>query len=233
MSLLRKLPITFQCDLEAVKVINFSVDQEELLPRIPKNIQVMDFDGRAVFSMADLRIKSMRPRHFPKALAFSYRHIALRLMVQSLDSTKSEVPDVFFYRCFADRRWVAQFGNLLTHYRLSPAEINDHKGFQLRQSRTFIWYELTEQSTCDKEPMSSYTKGLHRAYAGGGGQLQTFKISPETWPLRPVHCAGFGTNLFNSARLIGAYEATESIPFLRYPARPLRYQTPNTQGHRP
>lgn len=70
MSLLRKLPITFQCDLEKVKVINFSVDQEELLPYIPEGTQVMDFDGQAVFSMADLQVKRMRPRHFPKACPF-------------------------------------------------------------------------------------------------------------------------------------------------------------------
>lgn len=139
-----------------------------------------------------------------------------------MEPGKSAVPSVFFYRCFADRQWVADFGNLLTHYQLSPADIDDQEGFHLQQGKHFIRYKLTGQSTCDHEPISSYTKGLHRAYAWSDGQLQTFTISPQTWPLKAVYCTGFETNLFSSARLIGAHEATESIPFLRFPARRLR-----------
>lgn len=74
MSLLKRLPIQYRGELHDVRLINFSVAIEEVLQKVPANIKVKDFNGRAMVSMVDVKLKNMRPVPFP-FVRFNYRHV--------------------------------------------------------------------------------------------------------------------------------------------------------------
>ena len=51
MNLLKRLPIQYKGELHDVRLINFSVAMEEIMGKVPANIKVRDFNGRAMISV--------------------------------------------------------------------------------------------------------------------------------------------------------------------------------------
>ena len=73
MNLLKRLPIHYKGELHDVRLVNFSVPIEEVVELVPANINVRNFNGRAMISMVDVKLKNMRPVAFP-FIRFKYRH---------------------------------------------------------------------------------------------------------------------------------------------------------------
>lgn len=53
---------------------------EEIIGKVPTDIKIRDFDGRAMISIVDVKLKNMRPVVMPLC-HFEYRHMAFRLLV--------------------------------------------------------------------------------------------------------------------------------------------------------
>lgn len=213
MKLLKQIPITYKGELHDVKLINFSVDIEEVLPLVPDGIKVREFDGKAIISMVNVKLKSMRPAGLPEGLSFDYQHVAFRLLVEDSPLNKGENKGIFFLKSFSDKPMVVWSGNLMTNYRLSNAQISECEGFRLDQGRYFIKYQLRDEIKQEDKGLKSMIGAIDRAYAIEEGRLMKTLIQRETWPIRWVGCANFKTNFFESAKLLGAFEVQEVIHY--------------------
>lgn len=222
MSLIKKLPIKYSGELHDVKLINFSVAMEEVQPLVPKGIKVRDFDGRAIISMVNVRLKDMRPSWFPKSLSFNYQHVAFRLLIDDSNLNGGKAKGIYFLKSFTTQPIVAWMGNLMSHYRLSTAHIHDVFGFDLWQDDKFIRYNLNEKPTEGPRDLKSTIQSIDRAYAMDTSDLLCTVIQRKKWPIEWVNCVGFETNFFKSAELLGAFCVKEVIDYQWLPAQSVR-----------
>ncbi len=214
MNALKKLPITYLGQLHEVKLINFSVDMEEVLPLVPQRLKVRAFDGKAIISMVNVKLKEMRPKGMPKPLSFDYQHVAFRLLIDDADLNEDgKAHGIYFLRSFTDKPWVAWSGSKFTHYKLTSAALTDEKEFLLHQGDRFVTYELTDQELPLDQALKDVIQPLDRAYAVEGAKLLRTRIQRDEWPIEPVHCKGFETNFFKTARFLGAFEVKGVIDY--------------------
>lgn len=221
MKLLKQLPITYKGELHNVKLINFSVDLEEVIPLVPEGIKVRDFDGKAIISMVNVKLRHMRPTGLPKGLSFDYQHVAFRLLVEDGPLNDGENKGIFFLKSFTDKPMIVWGGNLMTNYRLTHAKITEKAAFRLEQGEHFVRYRLTDKPTPEDEVLKSMIGAIDRAYAIEEGRLMKTAIQRETWPIQWVHCTDFETSFFKSARLLGAFEVREVIHYHWLPPVPV------------
>ncbi|MEL6674760.1 MAG: DUF2071 domain-containing protein [Bacteroidota bacterium] len=215
--MLKKIPLTYRGELHQVKLINFSVDLEEVRQQVPAPLRIRNFQGRALISMVDVQLKRMRPAFFPKGLHFAYRHIGFRLL---LDDTAyhedSEKKGIYFLRSFTSHAAIAWGGSLLTDYRLKKAEFfTDYMKLDFRSGRHILAYELDQS-----HPPETYhpkwqerVGAIDRAYAVRGKQVYKTQIMREKWPLQEVKVNKFTTNFFQTARIEAAFQVPEVIHY--------------------
>jgi len=221
MTFLKKIPIKYSGELHDVKLINFSVDKEEVLPMVPKGIKVRDFQGKAVISMVNVKLKKMRPSWWPVQLSFNYQHVAFRLLIDDSGLNSGQSKGIYFIKSFADKPIVSWAGNLLSHYNLSHAEIHDVFGFDLWQEDKFMRYQLNEKPFEGPKELKSTIQSIDRAYAVNSSDLVCTEIQRDKWPIEWVNCIGFETNFFKSAELLGAFCVKEVIDYKWLPAKPV------------
>ena len=213
MNWLKRLPIHYIGRLQDVRLINFSVDIEEVKPLVPAELSIRNFNGRAVISMVNVHLRHMRPKGLPKALGFHYQHIGFRLLIDDAHLNKGEAKGIYFLRSFTDTPWVAKVGNWMTHYRLSKARIEDPFNFELTQGDQFLRYRLTHEQAEQDDQLKAMIQAVDRAYAVDYNSLLKTQIQREQWPIQWVGCEGFETNFFKSARFLGAFEVPEVIDY--------------------
>lgn len=221
MKLLKQIPITYKGELHDVKLINFSVEMNEVLPWVPEGIKVRNFDGRAVISMVNVKLKYMRQTGLPKGLSFDYQHVAFRLLVEDSSLNGGENKGIFFLKSFANKPIVVWGGNLMTNYRLSNAMITEDDEFNLQQGDRFVHYKLTDKIPTEDKDLKKVIAALDRAYAIEEGKLMKTQIQREIWPIEQVDCVEFETNFFQSAELLGAFEVKEVIHYQWLPPEPI------------
>lgn len=223
MEMLKKLPIKYVGELHQVRLINFSVEKEEVLPYLPNGIKVRDFNGRALISMVNVQLRNMRPGFMPKALHFDYQHIGFRLLVDDAQYSDGKAKGIYFLRSFTDKTLMVQGGSWLTNYKLEKATIENNGGsFELRQGNKFLKYHLLdERSRLLNEELMETVGALDRAYSFIDGELVRVQIMRERWPIEWVTCEGFETNYFKTARFEGAFQVPEVIHYQWLPPKPV------------
>ena len=92
----------FRGELRDIKLINFSVKLEEILPLVPKSFRVLQENGRAIISMVDVKLKNMYPSIFP-FFKFGYRYVAFRLLLDDTEISGINKPKgVYFLKNFCN-----------------------------------------------------------------------------------------------------------------------------------
>jgi hypothetical protein len=212
MSLLKKIPVTYAGELH-IRLVNFWVDIDEVLPFVPKPLVPRNFDGKALISLVNVELKKMHAELFP--VNFSYRHIAFRLLLDDSKLNGGESKGIFFLRSFTDRSEIVLGGNLLTDYRLEKAEIrNLDRMLELRQESNYFHYALDlDRAPLADEKQRKIVGALDRAYAVDGSEVKMVRIMRDKWPLRQVQCYLVETNFFKTARPASAFVVDEVIPY--------------------
>lgn len=220
MNFLKQIPIKYIGELHEVKLINFSVDMEELNGPIPPAVKVRNFNGRALISMVDVRLKNMHPSFVPRQIHFDYRHIAFRLLVDDGEYNNGESKGIYFLRSFTDRPLIVQGGNWFTNYKLETAELIAFENMlELKQGDSYLNYAFKDKQPKEKnEKLKKDIAALDRAYSMNGPELQFIKIVREKWPLEWIDCYHFQTNFFKTAQLEGAFKVNEIINYQWLPA---------------
>ncbi len=224
MNLLKKIPISYLGELHEVKLINFSVEREEVEPFVPWKIKIRDVNGRAMISMVNVSLKNMHPTFLPQSLHFDYRHIGFRLLIDDSCWNGGISKGIYFIRSFTESTLIAQGGQLITDYNLEKAEIIcTNELLTLKKEDQFLTYALDDQ-----KPKTTYTNlystigAIDRAYSVVDGQIRMTRILREKWPIKWVNCYHFKTNFFKTARFEGAFQVNETIYYQWEPAHNIR-----------
>lgn len=205
----------FKGELHKVKLINFSVDIEEVINRVPKGLKILQENGKAIISMVDVQLKQMRTKWVP-FLNFEYRHVAFRLLLDDKELSKNENPQgIFFLKSFSKNIPLNFAGNLIGNYQLTFANIKEHEGaFSLQQKNSFVEYALDANEKIEQnQELFQKIKRIDRAYASQNNETYVTKIAREDWPIQPVKCYHFATNFFKSAQFLGAFEVKDIIQY--------------------
>jgi uncharacterized protein YqjF (DUF2071 family) len=222
MNLLKKIPVHYMGELHDVRLINFSVDIDEIEDKIPEQIKVRRIDGRAMISMVDVKLKKMRPVFAPSFLNFEYRHVAFRVLVEDGKYNNGEDKGIFFYRSFTTKPWIVVGGKCLTDYNLELAAIQEHNGgVEISQGKHQVKYQMNEVTANKHERMKSVIGALDRAYSISGDTIRVTQIQREKWPIQAVECSDFQTTFFNTAKFECAFRVCETIFYEWLPPKTL------------
>ena len=212
MKLLKQIPIRYKGELHKIQLVNFSVEVEEVLNKVPSPIKVRNIDGRAMISMVNVQLKKMRPVYVPEWLHFNYQHIAFRLLIDDSHLNGGTAKGIYFYQSFTNQPHIVWGGSLMTDYRLSHANITNHtNGFELQQGNKYIRCEFGGEKPKEQPQLKSIIGAIDRAYAVRGKQVFKTQILREKWPLVEQSCTVFDTNFFKTARLEGVFIVPETI----------------------
>jgi hypothetical protein len=221
---LKTLPVGYRGELHDVELVQFSLDFEEAARALPAPLVPRRIAGRALVSLVNVHLRRMRPAFLPGLVSFSYRHVAFRLLLDDRELDPEGVGrGVFFVRSFTDRALLAHAGNLLTHYRLTPAELEvDPRGLAVREGGHRLSYRKAVLGA--EAPTPGLFRGWAEARAVVGAIDRAYAVDPEggiwktrilrpDWPLEPLPLAGFTTDFFESARLECAFRVVSVIPY--------------------
>lgn len=226
MNWLKKLPLTFSGKLNHVKLINFSVDIEEVAKRIPNPLKIRDFGGRALISMVDVQLTGMHPTFLPKAFSFQYRHIAFRLLTDDSHLNEGISKGIFFLQSFTNRPLMVTGGKWLTPYNLSLATLFPQaNGLRFEQGNRFMDYNLNSQSHPPAGNCYEAVRQIDRAYSTLGNEVFKTQICREEWPLAEREIAHFETNFFATAQPEMAFEVTKPIDYTWLPLEKVNWQS--------
>lgn len=211
MNLLKRIPVRYKGELHDVRLINFTVDMSEVQDKVPAHIKVRSFNGRAMISMVDVKLKNMRPVALP-FMRFNYRHVAFRLLVDDQQYNNGTNKGIFFLQSFTDKPLIVTGGQLLTDYNLESARIEEsNKQVVVSQNTNHVKYSLDSLSVPANNELTNTIGALDRAYSLLGNAVRITQIQREKWPIQPVNCVDFENTFFKTAKLEGAFRVPEII----------------------
>jgi len=225
MNILKQIPIHYAGELHDIRLVNFSIALDEIADKVPPGITIRTFNGRALISMVDVKLKKMRPVFMPAFCNFNYRHVAFRLLTDDSAYNNGLNKGIYFYRSFTDNALVVAGGGLLTDYHLEKAVIEDHdKRVVIKNGREYVRYQI--DTVPEQQPANSILyqtiSALDRAYSMLGSRLRVTQIQREKWPIQFVKCGEFETTFFKTARLEGAFRVFETIYYQWLPPRTIQ-----------
>lgn len=221
MNLLKRIPIHYKGELHDVRLINFSVAMEEVSDT-PSNIKIRDFNGRAMISMVDVKLKKMHPLFIPSIFNFNYRHVAFRLLVEGSGYNDGANKGIYFYKSFTDAPLIIAGGKLLTDYHLENARIEENNGeVTISNGKHHVKYCISHTVADSNEQLKETIGALDRAYSASGDTIRVTQIQREKWPIQSVRCTAFENTFFKTARLEGAFRVFETIYYEWLPPKAL------------
>lgn len=224
MNLLKRIPVHYKGELHDVRLINFSVEMDEVAGKVPSSIKVRAVNGRAMISMVDVKLRAMRATRFP-LFRFGYRHVALRLLVDDSAYTNETPKGIFFLRSFTDQRLISIGGKMLTDYNLETASIVEQDGdVIISKDGAVIRYGIDRTLIEVNEELHQTIGALDRAYSTLGNSVRVTQIQREKWPIRQVACTSWQNTIFKTSRLEGAFRVFEMIGYDWLPPKTIRHE---------
>lgn len=222
MNLLKRIPIHYKGELHDVRLINFSVETEEVTEKVPSAIRIRNIGGRALISMVDVKLRNMRPVALP-LVRFQYRHMAFRLLVDDSEYNNGAAKGIFFYRSFTDNALIVTGGGLFTNYNLGRARIEE-RGSEvlLSQGDHHVRYRVDDSPSEANHDLTATVGALDRAYSFLGKSLCVTEIQREKWPIQPVRCTDFENTFFQTAKFECAFRVFETIYYDWLPPKALK-----------
>jgi Uncharacterized conserved protein (COG2071) len=222
MNLLKRIPIHYKGELHDVRLINFSVPLEEVRDKVPSNIKIRDFNGRAMISMVDVKLKNMHPLFVPSLFTFDYRHVAFRLLVEDSIYNEGVNKGIYFYRSFSDKPLIIAGGKLLTDYNLEFANFEEKDNVvTISQGIGHVKYCIDNTTDASNEDLKKTVGALDRAYSVLNNTIRVTQIQREKWPIQSVTCSCFKNTFFKFPRLEGAFRVFETIYYEWLPPKPM------------
>lgn len=213
-----QLPISFYGELHDVHLIQFSVQMDELKNHVPSELPVLEYEpGRALISLVNVDLRSMKPfsRHFP--LSFGYRHIAFRLLIDDSGMYGNDSHGIYFLRSFTDHPLVKLGGPLVDFFHFTPAKFTHNRSytsFRIEQGEHSLSYGIHPGRIAEnQQQLKEKIAGIDRAYNIMNGKPVMIHIAREQWPLVPVQTTEFSTVFFKSARLEGSFVVPQTIRY--------------------
>lgn len=102
---------------------------------LPPHLKPITYKNKAFYNFTISQVHQIRPLYFPKALGFSYWHIAYRLYVRFQAMNGEWVEGLYFIRSDCDKWWLSPLGNLTTDFNFHYAPMKfyeDSSNFYFR-----------------------------------------------------------------------------------------------------
>jgi uncharacterized protein YqjF (DUF2071 family) len=203
----------FSGELHKVKLINFSIEKEELNGMLPETLKVLDYKGRALISMVDVHLKKMRVSSLLPS--FAYRHVAFRLVIDDSEYSKDRPKGIYFLKSFSSNAAMVLGGNLVANYNLCYSNFQaESNGLKISLGNQDIQYRFDESMALENEELFQAIKRIDRAYAFINDKVKITRITRKEWPIEPLNIVDFKTNFFKSAKLEGAFEVKKVIDYI-------------------
>ena len=207
--------------LKDIRLINFFVDEEELLQEMPA-LPLFKINDKPVISLLDVKLFQLQPTFLFKGFQFSYRHIAFRVLIKD-DRLHTDGVNrgIYYLHSFTNNPFIACCGMIFTNFNFRPARIDeDENSFSLHHKRKWLNYKLDfdNDSTKSKGLMQKLMQ-IDRAYSLNGKGFKFTQVRRNDLPLHPVCCSHFATNFFETSRFIDAYCVSQPLNYEWLPAR--------------
>ncbi len=179
-----------------VLFLHWKFTPEELLPLIPKGVELDTFNGDAYLSLVVFTMEKIRPRGFP-SLSFisTFHEINIRTYV------KDDMPGVYFINMEGEKELSVRIARLLSGMPYEKAAIklevkekqktfssvNKKKGFQLEAS--FI-----EKEQRTKNELDNWLTERYCVYLDKGDKLYRYNVHHLPWDISEVEIINLKTD---------------------------------------
>lgn len=230
---LKNHPFAVEAFFKCSTVLTFAVNKSELEKFIPKKLTLDTFNNEWGFlAVVMVQTKNLRPKGFPKIMGNDFFLIGYRIFVKYTNIKGKRLRGLYILKSETDKKRMAFFGNIFTHYNYSSTDINiknlnglktissSHSNFKVS-----INYEHNMVTLPNNSPFNDWTEA--RRYAGplphtftvnvSKNEVLTIKGNRKDWKPIPVVIDNYYFEFINSLNfkslmLANAFEINE-IPY--------------------
>jgi hypothetical protein len=125
MKFLKNHPFGVEAFFESSLVLTFAVPKEELVSFIPAHLTLDTFkDEWAFIAVAMVQTKGLRPKGFPSFIGNDFFLIGYRIFVRYTNKDGRRLRGLYIIKSETDKKKMAFFGNLFTHYNYTTTDIS-------------------------------------------------------------------------------------------------------------
>jgi hypothetical protein len=231
LSFLKNHPFAVEAFFDRSLVLTFAAPKEALEGLIPPCLALDTFEDRWAFiALAMVQTSGLRPKGFFRFLGSDFFLTGYRVFTRFTTEQGRRLRGLYILRSETDKKRMAFFGNLFTHYRYTITDTWQEGGI-VRSQHSGLLVETKEVDSTEGEtlPVGSPFHDWKDARRFAGPLPFTFTYLPkqdkvlivegvrENWTPRPVavkkYCVPFVDSLgIEGLRLAGAF-AVENIPY--------------------
>jgi hypothetical protein len=118
-------------------VLTYALPQNHLLPLLPAGLTLDTYEDYGFVAIALVQTRSLRPAFLPEVVGQDFFLSGYRIFTRYKSQSGRSLRGLRILRSDTDRRFMAFFGNLLTHYNYRVADVtvqekNDHLEFRIK-----------------------------------------------------------------------------------------------------
>jgi Uncharacterized conserved protein (COG2071) len=226
LSFLKNHPFAVEAFFDRSLVLTFAAPKEALQGLIPPCLALDTFEDRWAFiALAMVQTSGLRPKGFNRVFGSDFFLTGYRVFTRFTTEQAKRLRGLYILRSETDKKRMAFFGNLFTHYRYTITD-TWQEGCIVQSQHSGLLVETEEGETL---PVGSPFHDWKDARKFAGPLPFTFTYLPkqdkvlivegvrENWTPRPVvvkkYCVPFIDSLrIDGLRLAGAF-AVENIPY--------------------
>jgi hypothetical protein len=125
LSFLKTHPFNVTAFFESSTVLTFAIPKEELMNKIPANLELDVYDDKWAFvAVAMVQTKKLKPEKAPKLLEKNFFLIGYRIFVKYRNPKGKIYRGLYVIKSETDKKLMTFLGNTFTHYNYSKIDIN-------------------------------------------------------------------------------------------------------------
>jgi uncharacterized protein YqjF (DUF2071 family) len=209
------LPNTVACTIERRLLVNYRIDPEVVARHLPRPFRPQVVTGWAVGGVCFIRLRGLRPNHFPSTVGITTENVAHRFAVEWDDEAGSHV-GVFIPRRDTNSRVTALAGDRVFPgaHRLARFEVEERgaelslgvKSHDGSLSLSVAAHEGTEMDgqlfTSPDDAIDFFRSGsLGYSPSGPSGHLVGVRLRSHSWDARPVTIDEMRSSVFDDPAL--------------------------------
>ena len=222
-------------ELHDIYLLHLALDPEEVRQYMPSAMPLRIIDGKAIMSLVNVQARHFRLRGMPRSWGVKYNAVMMRVAVDDAHLTQDGLcRGIHIPHIFLNRRYMSTAFGLTTDQSTSAASIETNgTSLQVSAGDRSLSYVADIGVEGDAPPdQVEIAENLDRAYTvSDSGQVRRITIARDKWPLQPIACREFKTNIFESADVLCLFKVTVVIPY-EWSAFNLLYTVPKEKAAR-
>ena len=214
MILLKSLPIGYTARLKDIRLINFTIEPDELNGYFSQ-LPLVLINDKPVISLLNVTVSKLRPSFLLNTFGFTYQHIAFRLLIKDGVLHGDNINrGIFYWKSFTNKSFIVQAGRFLTNFNFESAYIeSSNQKFFLKKKHKFISYLSDDQPIQNNNNLREIFVNIDRAYSLHDRKMKVTKVRRNDLPLEPLNCKNLQTNFFKTAEFICAFQVKNVLEY--------------------